>query len=80
MAKRQRRGNGKNTEQVMAKEVIEQLVSKGFEVDFSDQFGVTHLSKRKRGSSLLVAVDEDGDCNGMSLEDYLENIKGFNRF
>jgi len=54
--------------------VIAKLEKKGFKIDFNDEFGCTHLSKRKKGSSRLVSVEEDGDCNGESLEDFLETI------
>lgn len=52
---------------------IQKLTKMGFRIDLNGSYG-THMSIRKRGSSLMATVEQDGSINGMDPSDYIEYI------
>lgn len=67
-------------EKFTQEQAITKLEKLGFKVthtfaSFPDSEESVCLTKRSKGSSLHALVESNGEVNGQSLSDYLQNIK-----
>ena len=61
--------------QTTSEKSIIALQKKGFRITHEGSFG-THMSKKDKFGAIVVTVDEEtGECNGQSLESFLNYLK-----